>query len=153
MLIRQHERWLEELDVQLSFRASITASGAIMTISAATADLKDWMAGSARHSDTIMYRSGNSAAQPSLMSSSRSVPRLWCPHFATTAEQRSQVLAECSSAMVMSAQNRSRERARYAGECLAVRSNVAIDTFTCSTGDEVDQAVRGLNEIAAKIDG
>lgn len=71
MLIRQHERWLEELDVQLSFRASITASGAIMTISAATADLKDWMAGSARHSDTIMYRSGNSAAQRSLMSSSR----------------------------------------------------------------------------------
>ena len=41
VLIRQHERWLEELDVQLSFRASITASGAIMTISAATADLKD----------------------------------------------------------------------------------------------------------------
>ena len=25
----------------------------------------------------------------------------------------------------------------------AVRSNVAIDTFTCSSGDEVDQAVRG----------
>lgn len=39
------------------------------------------------------------------------------------------------------------------GRALAVRSNVAIDTFTCSSGDEVDQAVRGLNEIAAKIDG
>lgn len=44
MLIRQHERQVEELDVQLTFDKPITGSGAIMTLPAATADLKDWIA-------------------------------------------------------------------------------------------------------------
>jgi hypothetical protein len=44
VLIRQHERQVEELDVQLTFDKPITGSGAIMTLSAATADLKDWIA-------------------------------------------------------------------------------------------------------------
>ena len=44
MLIRQHERFVEELNVQLSFEQPITSSGAIMTLPAATADLRDWVA-------------------------------------------------------------------------------------------------------------
>jgi hypothetical protein len=43
VLIRQHERQVEELDVQLTFDKPITGSGAIMTLPAATADLKDWI--------------------------------------------------------------------------------------------------------------
>lgn len=43
-LIRQHERQVEELDVQLTFDKPITGSGAIMTLPAPTADLKDWIA-------------------------------------------------------------------------------------------------------------
>ncbi len=43
MLIRQHERLVEELDVQLGFRDPITASGATMTLPAAITDLQDWM--------------------------------------------------------------------------------------------------------------
>jgi hypothetical protein len=43
VLIRQHERQVEDLDVQLTFDKPITGSGAIMTLPAATADLKDWM--------------------------------------------------------------------------------------------------------------
>ncbi|MGE2727005.1 hypothetical protein [Mycolicibacterium pulveris] len=35
---------MEELSVQLQFKEPITSSGAIMTLPAATADLKDWMA-------------------------------------------------------------------------------------------------------------
>ena len=44
MLIRQHERLVEELSVQLQFEQPITGSGAVMTLPAATADLKDWVA-------------------------------------------------------------------------------------------------------------
>ncbi|MEZ0382111.1 hypothetical protein [Mycobacterium sp. pW045] len=44
MLIRQHERDVEELHVQLGFRETITSSGAVMTLPAATADLKSWVA-------------------------------------------------------------------------------------------------------------
>lgn len=44
MLVRQHEREIEELGVQLRFREAITCSGAVMTLPAATADLKDWVA-------------------------------------------------------------------------------------------------------------
>lgn len=44
MLVRQHESFVEELSVQLQFKEPITSSGAIMTLPAATADLKDWMA-------------------------------------------------------------------------------------------------------------
>ncbi len=44
MLIRQHERWVEELDVQLEFKNPITTSGAVMTLPAATLDLMDWLA-------------------------------------------------------------------------------------------------------------
>lgn len=44
MLVRQHESVVEELSVQLQFSELITSSGALMTLPAATADLKDWMA-------------------------------------------------------------------------------------------------------------
>ncbi|MGO9507589.1 MAG: hypothetical protein ACLPXZ_09685, partial [Mycobacterium sp.] len=44
MLVRQHESVVEELGVQLQFSEPITSSGAIMTLPAATTDLKDWMA-------------------------------------------------------------------------------------------------------------
>jgi hypothetical protein len=44
MLVRQHESFVEELSVQLQFKEPITSSGAIMTLPAATADLKDWIA-------------------------------------------------------------------------------------------------------------
>jgi hypothetical protein len=44
MLIRQHESFVEELSVQLQFKDPITSSGAVMTLPAATADLKDWIA-------------------------------------------------------------------------------------------------------------
>jgi hypothetical protein len=44
MLVRQHEGFVEELSVQLQFKEPITSSGAVMTLPAATADLKDWMA-------------------------------------------------------------------------------------------------------------
>lgn len=44
MRIRQHESFVEELSVQLQFKEPITSSGAIMTLPAATADLKDWIA-------------------------------------------------------------------------------------------------------------
>jgi len=44
VLIRQHERFVEELDVQLGFKPPITSSGAVMTLPAATADLRDWIA-------------------------------------------------------------------------------------------------------------
>lgn len=44
MLVRQHERFVEELSVQLQFKEPITSSGAVMTLPAAAADLKDWMA-------------------------------------------------------------------------------------------------------------
>ena len=44
MLVRQHESFVEELSVQLQFKEPITSSGAVMTLPAATADLKDWMA-------------------------------------------------------------------------------------------------------------
>lgn len=44
MLIRQHERFVEELNVQMSFKQPTTSSGAIMTLPAATADLRDWVA-------------------------------------------------------------------------------------------------------------
>ena len=58
MLIRQHEREVEELNVQLGFREPITSSGAVMTLPAATADLKDWIADrrkflSVQHDDWI----------------------------------------------------------------------------------------------------
>jgi hypothetical protein len=41
VLIRQPDRWLEELDLQLQLPKAITASGAGMTLPAATVDLKD----------------------------------------------------------------------------------------------------------------
>ena len=44
MFIRQHERMVEELDVQLGFKDPITTSGSVMTLPAATMDLRDWMA-------------------------------------------------------------------------------------------------------------
>lgn len=44
MLVRQHESVVEELSMQLQFSEPITSSGSIMTLPAATADLKDWMA-------------------------------------------------------------------------------------------------------------
>ncbi len=44
MLVRQHESFVEELSVQLQLKDAITSSGAIMTLPAAAADLKDWMA-------------------------------------------------------------------------------------------------------------
>lgn len=44
MLVRQDESFVEELSVQLKFKEPITSSGAVMTLPAATADLKDWMA-------------------------------------------------------------------------------------------------------------
>ena len=44
MLVRQHERFVEELNVQLDFKQPITSSGAVMTLPAATADVRDWIA-------------------------------------------------------------------------------------------------------------
>ena len=44
MLIRQHERFVEELNVQMSFKQPTTSSGSVMTLPAATMDLRDWMA-------------------------------------------------------------------------------------------------------------
>lgn len=44
VLIRQHERMVEELAVQLGFKDPITASGSVMTLPAAAADLRDWLA-------------------------------------------------------------------------------------------------------------
>jgi hypothetical protein len=44
VLIRQHERLVEELDLQLRFEEPITTSGSVMTLPAATADLRDWIA-------------------------------------------------------------------------------------------------------------
>ena len=44
MLVRQHESLVEELSVQLQCKEPITCSGAIMTLPAANADLKDWIA-------------------------------------------------------------------------------------------------------------
>ena len=44
MLVRQHASFVEELSVQLQFKEPITGSGAVMTLPAAAADLKDWMA-------------------------------------------------------------------------------------------------------------
>jgi hypothetical protein len=41
MLFRQHERWVEELSVQLQLHKPITASGSILTLPAATLDLQD----------------------------------------------------------------------------------------------------------------
>lgn len=43
MRVRQNESFVEELSVQLQFKEPITSSGSIMTLPAATADLKDWM--------------------------------------------------------------------------------------------------------------
>jgi hypothetical protein len=43
LFIRKHERHVEELDVHLQFESPITSSGAVMTLPAATADLKDWV--------------------------------------------------------------------------------------------------------------
>jgi len=43
MLFRQHERWVEELSVQLQLEGPTTASGSILTLPAATLDLQDWM--------------------------------------------------------------------------------------------------------------
>jgi hypothetical protein len=43
MLFRQHERWVEELSVQLQLDEPITASGSILTLPAATMDLQDWI--------------------------------------------------------------------------------------------------------------
>lgn len=43
VLIRQHESLVEELSMQLQFKEPITSSGAVMTLPAATADLKDWV--------------------------------------------------------------------------------------------------------------
>jgi hypothetical protein len=43
MHFRQHERWVEELSVQLQLDKPITASGSILTLPAATLDLQDWM--------------------------------------------------------------------------------------------------------------
>jgi hypothetical protein len=40
----QHESFVEELSVQLKYKDPITSSGAIMTLPAATADLKEWIA-------------------------------------------------------------------------------------------------------------
>ena len=58
MLIRQHERLVEELSMQLQFEKPITSGGAIMTLPAATADLRDWVADrrkflSVQHEDWI----------------------------------------------------------------------------------------------------
>lgn len=39
----RHERLVEELNIQLQYENSITSSGAIMTLPAATSDLKDWI--------------------------------------------------------------------------------------------------------------
>jgi hypothetical protein len=39
----RHERWVEELNVALQYKESITSSGAVMTLPDATADLKDWL--------------------------------------------------------------------------------------------------------------
>ncbi|BCI52216.1 hypothetical protein NIIDNTM18_14940 [Mycolicibacterium litorale] len=44
MLVRQHESLVEELRVQLSFDGPITSSGAVLTLPAATTDLRDWVA-------------------------------------------------------------------------------------------------------------
>jgi hypothetical protein len=44
VLDQQHERYVEELYVQLSFRNPITASGAVMTLPASGTDLTDWIA-------------------------------------------------------------------------------------------------------------
>jgi len=43
MMVRRHEKYVEELAVQLGFKESITASGAVMTLPAAVADLIDWV--------------------------------------------------------------------------------------------------------------
>ncbi|WP_273733738.1 hypothetical protein [Mycolicibacterium septicum] len=43
MRVRQDESFVEELKVELKFKEPITSSGSIMTLPAATADLKDWM--------------------------------------------------------------------------------------------------------------
>ena len=43
MIVNQEERWLEELSYQLQLSDEITASGATMTASAATSDLRDWI--------------------------------------------------------------------------------------------------------------
>lgn len=47
MLFRQHERWVEELSVQLQLDKPITASGSVLTLPAATLDLQDGWAISA----------------------------------------------------------------------------------------------------------
>lgn len=43
MFGRRHERLIEELNIQLQYENSITSTGAIMTLPAATSDLKDWI--------------------------------------------------------------------------------------------------------------
>lgn len=43
MLVRQPEPLVEELDAHLGLRGPITASGAVMTLPAATSDLNDWI--------------------------------------------------------------------------------------------------------------
>jgi hypothetical protein len=43
VLIRVHERWVEELAQQLERQGPITASGSVMTLPAAVLDLKDWV--------------------------------------------------------------------------------------------------------------
>ena len=43
MLIRVHERWVEELAQQLQRMGPITASGSVMTLPAVVCDLKDWI--------------------------------------------------------------------------------------------------------------
>ena len=40
--MRQHERPVEELNIELQYERSITSSGAVLTLPVATADLKDW---------------------------------------------------------------------------------------------------------------
>jgi hypothetical protein len=43
MLFRRHEKYVEELQAHLQLRDPITASGAVMTLPAAVADLKAWV--------------------------------------------------------------------------------------------------------------
>jgi hypothetical protein len=43
VLVRQHERWVEELNVQLQLQTAIAASGSVLTLPAATLDLQDRM--------------------------------------------------------------------------------------------------------------
>ena len=75
MLVRQHESLVEELSVQLQFKEPITSSGAIMTLPAATADLKDWVADrrkflSVQHEDWLQvigdFRDSVAATGPKL---------------------------------------------------------------------------------------